>query len=183
MIARRSVSLALVWLCAAAGALVWCSAPALGQREHVFSAAGSPIERFGSGHLSGGGGVAVNASSGTVYVANSTADTVAAFAELVLPSVSTGRGRPGKPKRLPRLPGASTPKACRSPAASSNTGPAMHTAALAPCTANPGAGTAPVAVSATLTGLHPGLSYHYRLVAGNASGSNSGEDRTFAHGA
>ena len=37
MSARRSVSLALVWLCAAAGALVWCSAPALAQRMHAFS--------------------------------------------------------------------------------------------------------------------------------------------------
>jgi hypothetical protein len=37
MNARRSISMVLVWLCATAGGLLLCSAPALAQREHAFS--------------------------------------------------------------------------------------------------------------------------------------------------
>jgi hypothetical protein len=40
-------------------------------------------------------------------------------------------------------------------------------------------GKAPVAVSALLSGLTPGATYHYRLVATNASGTTQGPDRTF----
>ena len=46
--------------------------------------------------------------------------------------------------------------------------------------ASAGAGTTASTVNATLTGLAPGTTYHYRLVATNASGqSTSGTDRTF----
>jgi hypothetical protein len=41
------------------------------------------------------------------------------------------------------------------------------------------AGKAPVAVSALLSGLTPGATYHYRLLATNASGTTQGPDRTF----
>jgi hypothetical protein len=40
-------------------------------------------------------------------------------------------------------------------------------------------GTADQPVSASLTGLAPGTTYHYRLVATNAVGSTNGADRTF----
>jgi hypothetical protein len=42
-----------------------------------------------------------------------------------------------------------------------------------------GAGTKPVAVSQTITGLTPGTVYHYRISAINVSGSSAGADRTF----
>ena len=35
------------------------------------------------------------------------------------------------------------------------------------------------AVSADISGLTPGATYHYRLVATNASGTTAGDDRTF----
>jgi hypothetical protein len=41
-----------------------------------------------------------------------------------------------------------------------------------------GSGFADVAVSASLTGLTPGTTYHYRLVAGSARGTTTGADRT-----
>ena len=44
--------------------------------------------------------------------------------------------------------------------------------------ANPGAGTASVPVSASLTGLLPGTLYHYRLVAVSAGGTTLGADQT-----
>jgi hypothetical protein len=42
-----------------------------------------------------------------------------------------------------------------------------------------GSGTSDQAVSANLTGLTPGTTYHYRLVATNASGTTQGQDKTF----
>ena len=42
-----------------------------------------------------------------------------------------------------------------------------------------GAGSTPVAVSATLTGLSPNITYHWRIVAKNASGTSFGVDHTF----
>jgi hypothetical protein len=42
-----------------------------------------------------------------------------------------------------------------------------------------GAGTLPVGVSATLSGLAPSTTYHYRVVATNAVGTTQGEDRAF----
>ena len=51
-----------------------------------------------------------------------------------------------------------------------------------PCSQSPqeiGAGTSLVSVTAALSGLHPNMTYHWRLTAGNAAGSNSGVDHTF----
>lgn len=42
-----------------------------------------------------------------------------------------------------------------------------------------GNGTTVVAVSATLAGLAPNTTYHYRVVAVNSAGTNRGADRTF----
>lgn len=42
-----------------------------------------------------------------------------------------------------------------------------------------GSGTSAVAVSANLSVLTPGTTYHYRLVATNSSGTGYGTDRTF----
>jgi hypothetical protein len=46
-------------------------------------------------------------------------------------------------------------------------------------TMNAGSGTTNVAVLAKLAGLKPGTTYHYRLVAQNATGTATGGDRTF----
>jgi CSLREA domain-containing protein len=42
-----------------------------------------------------------------------------------------------------------------------------------------GSGVTPIAVNAPLSGLTPGTTYHYRLVASNVEGTTSGADRTF----
>jgi alpha-tubulin suppressor-like RCC1 family protein len=49
-----------------------------------------------------------------------------------------------------------------------------------PCGPSPGAGEAPVAVSATLNSLAEGVTYHYRISATNAGGLSRGSDETFA---
>ncbi len=69
MNARRSISVAVVWMCAVAGGLMLLSAPALGQRMHVFKESfGSPGS--GEGQLSRPGDLAVNETTGDVYVAD-----------------------------------------------------------------------------------------------------------------
>ena len=45
--------------------------------------------------------------------------------------------------------------------------------------ASAGSGVSPVAKSATVTGLTPSTTYHFRLVAKNATGTSHGIDRTF----
>lgn len=49
----------------------------------------------------------------------------------------------------------------------------------APCAATPGPGSAPVEVSAALSGLAPATTYHYRLAASSAAGQAVGVDGTF----
>ena len=67
-------------------------------------------------------------------------------------------------------------------------GPSTSYGASVPCAqsaAEINAGTPPVAVGASLSGLIPGVVYHYRLVETNSDGKGAllaGEDRTFATG-
>jgi hypothetical protein len=49
----------------------------------------------------------------------------------------------------------------------------------APCTPALGAGSGAVAVSAEISGLGTATSYHFRIVATNATGTASGADQTF----
>jgi hypothetical protein len=51
--------------------------------------------------------------------------------------------------------------------------------ASAPCSPSPGSGIASVAVSAALTGLERATTYHFRIMATNASGTSHGADATF----
>jgi hypothetical protein len=48
-----------------------------------------------------------------------------------------------------------------------------------PCGSLPGEGSSPVAVSAPITELTAGTTYHFRVLAASAAGANVGEDRTF----
>jgi phosphodiesterase/alkaline phosphatase D-like protein len=49
----------------------------------------------------------------------------------------------------------------------------------APCSPSPGGGISPVAVSASLAGLSPGTTYHYRVLATNPTGTSVGSDVAF----
>ena len=48
-----------------------------------------------------------------------------------------------------------------------------------PASQNPVTGTLPTAVSRAITGLNPGILYHYRAVAISAGGTGAGSDKTF----
>jgi hypothetical protein len=49
----------------------------------------------------------------------------------------------------------------------------------APCSPGPGSGSGDVAVSAPISGLNGGTTYHFRIVAANANGAAEGPDQTF----
>jgi Subtilase family len=49
----------------------------------------------------------------------------------------------------------------------------------APCSPSPGSGSSPITVNASLTGLVADTTYHFRIVATNAGGTNAGGDQTF----
>jgi Glycine rich protein len=50
----------------------------------------------------------------------------------------------------------------------------------APCASLPGSGMSPVSVSATISGLKPSTTYHFRISATNAGGVAFGSDQSFA---
>ena len=58
-------------------------------------------------------------------------------------------------------------------------GPTPSYGQSVPCTTAPGAGTSPVAVSASLTGLSGSTSYHFRISATNSAGTGTGSDVPF----
>ncbi len=49
----------------------------------------------------------------------------------------------------------------------------------APCTPSPGSSSSPVAVSASVAGLSANTTYHFRIVAANATDLSEGTDQTF----
>jgi phosphodiesterase/alkaline phosphatase D-like protein len=57
-------------------------------------------------------------------------------------------------------------------------GPTTSYGKSAPCAPAPGAGTTPVAVSATITGLERNSTYHFRVTATNTGGTSSSSDTT-----
>lgn len=56
-----------------------------------------------------------------------------------------------------------------------------HVAPCAQSEAQIGSGSSPIPVSAALTGLHEGTTYHWRLLATNANGQSTSTDQTFIY--
>jgi phosphodiesterase/alkaline phosphatase D-like protein len=58
-------------------------------------------------------------------------------------------------------------------------GPTTGYGTSVPCSALPGSGSSPVKVSASVTGLSPNTTYHFRIVSTNSGGTSLGADHTF----
>jgi hypothetical protein len=126
-------------------------------------------------------GVAVGQGSGDVYVLDGAGlgvvDIFAADA-VVVPDVSTGVASGVLPTSA-TLNGTVNPDGVQVSDCHFAYGPSESYGQSVPCVPAVGAGSAAVAVSAALTGLTPGVVYHFRLFAGNANGENEGQDLIF----
>jgi DNA-binding beta-propeller fold protein YncE len=154
-----------------------------GQQVTSYEPEARVIQRFGSGHLSAGGGIAIDPSTGAVYVADRAANRIVVFAQVVVPDVRTGE----EPTNLRQegsvtLDGSVDPHGIAVTSCEFEYGPSTSYGSTAACEPSPGSSAEPVQVHANITGLTPLATYHYRLVAGNANGSSSGVDRSFTAG-
>jgi hypothetical protein len=136
-------------------------------------------DTFGSGSLTGGQGIAVDTSTGVVYVADATANHIAVFGVVVLPNVTTGAASEVHPTSA-TLNGTVNPDGVALTDCHFDYGTTTAYGKTVPCV--PPAGSIPAdssehPVSAGVTGLEPGTTYHYRLSAANGNGSNSGADQ------
>lgn len=157
----------------------------------AFNLSGAPIESclgalrncFGGGLLEFSKGVAVDASNGTVYVTDQTADKVLIFEGITLPSVTIGRLSEQHTKSV-TLNGIVSPEEREVTSCVFEYGTTTAYGQSVPCSpASLGSGKTPVPVSAHLEGLVPETEYHYRLVAKNAAPvSNPTPDQTFFTG-
>jgi hypothetical protein len=128
-------------------------------------------------------GVAIDnsggAGSGDVYVADSYDSVVDAFGPRVtLPDVTTGPVSNLQPTSV-TLNGTVNPDSVAVTSCQFDYGTDTSYGQTAPCVEAVGSGAADVPIYADVTGLDPDTTYHFRLEAGNANGSNFGQDQTF----
>ena len=155
----------------------------LGQQVTRFSAGGAaPIESFGAGHITAAGGLAVDHASGTVYTADAAAEAgiaaVERFTTFLAPAVTTEAASAITASEA-------TLNGTINPEGVAGTTTYHFEWGLDTNYGNPtpetdtGGGSSDVPAAATITGLTPGTTYHYRLDGTNASGSSTGSDETF----
>jgi hypothetical protein len=149
-------------------------------------AAPAAVESFGSNQVTAAGSVAVDAAGGKAYVSDTSNGKVYVYgppAPVSLPTVALGLPSPRSPSSVV-LAGYVTPGSAPTTyyfeygAADCAGGgctsvPLGHDGAL-------GKGSGPFRVSQPISGLEPGASYHYRLVASDAAGSAASPDEVFS---
>jgi hypothetical protein len=146
----------------------------------ALESAGVPVGApFGSlSGSSGQAGIAVSGVSGEIYVSDPGSGQVDVFASEA-PGVSAGAAG-GVTQETAVLNGTVDPRGVRVTSCQFEYGIANqfgqgafeHVVPCSPSASGIGAGTGQVAVSATAAGLQAGRLYRFRLVAGNATGSN-----------
>jgi sugar lactone lactonase YvrE len=144
----------------------------------AFGPSGSSIERFGVGTLNASEGIAVDASTGTVYTSDASSQEIDAFTAFVVPDATTG-ATSNLAETSVTVNGVANADGLPVTSCEFEYGTSESYGQSTPCSPNPGSGDSPVAVSAELKGLKPLTKYHYRLKVSNANGSNEGRDSTF----
>jgi hypothetical protein len=139
------------------------------------------LETFPSaGGLQASQGIAVSP-AGTVFATERTADDVKVFGEFPLAQVFVGAVSGLRPTSV-TLQGSVTPEGEKVSSCEFEYGTTTsygQIAACEPAAGSLGEGTEQKLVGATVSGLQSGTSYHYRLVASDASGTNASVDNTF----
>jgi NHL repeat len=159
----------------------------------AYDSAGTQFDDFGGGLFgvpsqgaAGAGQIAVNATTHKLYVSEPNASKLLVFAKVTIHSpiaLTTPASLVGQVSaRLNATVNANlhAVTSCRFEytTAADFGANGFNNAIDSPCTSLP-AGSEGVAVNATPTGLSPGTTYHYRVVAANNAGSVEGSDVTF----
>lgn len=147
-----------------------------GQVAH-YDSEGDLLETFGAGELTNGTGVAVNETTGTVYVADAADNSVRVYKAVVTPDIADVSATAGQTSAA--ISAHITPAGSPSVTACQiEYGTTASYGSTAPCSPAPpySAGTD---VSADLSSLTTEMTYHYRVDATNANGVHYGVDHTF----
>lgn len=145
----------------------------------VFDESGALLERFGTGRLSEGAGLAIDSGTGPasdrVYVADRAGNDVAIFdfggvPDLTVEPVSVFTGSTSTKLKGTVNPGNTTVTACEFEYGP-EPGVLVHKAGCVP--GSPLTGDLPVTVEADASGLTPGQANYYRLAAKNATGTET----------
>jgi DNA-binding beta-propeller fold protein YncE len=149
-----------------------------GNQIAEYASDGTPVATFGSGRITAAGGIAVNAATGRVYVGDTGAGAVETFNEITLPTVATTPGATAVDANDATVAGTVNPEGVAGTTYHFEYGIDTTYGTSSP-NVSAGGGSGNVAASATLSGLVPGVTYHFRVVGVNAQGSSVGGDETF----
>jgi hypothetical protein len=154
-------------------------------RVKEFGAHGEPFEEplsvfgeTGEGAIVESEGVAVDQTSGDVYVSDGKGHISVFGPGELTPTVSTGQAT-GVAGFSVTIGGSVNPEGSPVTECKFEYGTSGAYGQSVPCATSPGSGNGPVPVSAEVTGLGSGVTYHFRLVAANAAGDEAGTDETF----
>jgi hypothetical protein len=117
---------------------------------------------------------ATNAGGGPVNGASEPFTTV-----VNAPTVVTGAGASGITQTGATVAGTVNPNSGNVTACKIEYGTSAGYGSQVNCASLPGGGSAAVNISAALTGLNAGTTYHFRVVATNVGGTGNGSDQTF----
>lgn len=143
---------------------------------------GEPVSTFGAtgeGAIEESEGVAVNQTSGEIYVSNGKGELSVFGPAIFTPTVVTG-GASSLAGHTATVGGSVNPEGATTTECKFEYGASPSYGHAVPCSTSPGGGKSPVAVTAPISGLKAGATYHFRLVASNAAGESVGLDKTFA---
>ena len=143
-----------------------------------YDSSGALVSEWGSDVVANAWGVAVNPANGRVYVVDAATQVVDIFDSTFVLDVAVGAPTAVSPTGA-TLRGTVDPVGVQVTDCHFDFGPTSAYGQSVPCDQTPaeiGAGNGPVAVSADLSGLTPGTTYHYRLSASNADLTSRSND-------
>jgi Tol biopolymer transport system component len=156
-----------------------------GSQVSEFGAHGEPFEgpigtfgQSGEGAISGSNGIAVDETSGDVYVSNGIGQLSVFGPGVLEPTVMTG-----VPTEITghtaTLSGSVNPEGLTVTECKFEYGTSTAYGKSAPCSASPGNGKAPIAETAVISGLGFSTEYYSRLVVSTTNGPDDGSTQTF----
>jgi hypothetical protein len=144
-----------------------------------YDPSGTLVNEFGSDQLAESAGIAINGSSGNIYVGNAASDRVEVFGPLVLlPTVKAEAASAITPAKA-TLNARVNPEGLAVTSCKFEYGTTTAYGKEAPCEGALPTDSSDHSVTAALNGLERQAEYHFRVVATNANGPSASKDLTF----